>query len=147
MLLVKVFTRRVAVTERKPTGMSFETWVDRAIREAEEAGKFADLPGAGKPIPGAGRPDDELWWVKAKMREEKLAFVPPSLALRKDVEEIHDRAAAKRTEVDVRQLVDDLNARIMAANRSGISGPPVALMPLDPERVVAAWRERRAAPS
>jgi hypothetical protein len=71
------------MAERKPSGMSFETWVDRAIREAEEAGKFADLPGAGQPIPGAGRPDDELWWVRAKMRAEKLAFVPPSLALRK----------------------------------------------------------------
>ena len=138
---------RFIVTERKPNGMSFETWVDRAIRDAEDAGKFADLPGAGKPIPGAGRPDDELWWVKAKMREEKLAFVPPSLALRKDVEEIHDHAATKRSEADVRQLVDDLNARIVAANRTGISGPPVTLMPLDPDRVLATWRGSRSADS
>jgi len=131
------------MAERKPSGMSFETWVDRAIREAEEAGKFADLPGAGQPIPGAGRPDDELWWVRAKMREEKLAFVPPSLALRKDVEEIHDQAATKRSEAEVRQLVDDLNARINAANRTGISGPPVTLMPLNADRVVDTWRDRR----
>jgi len=131
------------MSERKPSGMSFETWVDRAIREAEEAGKFADLPGAGQPIPGAGRPDDELWWVRAKMREEKLAFVPPSLALRKDVEEIHDQAATKRSEAEVRQLVDDLNARINAANRTGISGPPVTLMPLNADRVVDTWRDRR----
>ncbi len=130
------------MAEPKPSGMSFETWVDRAIREAEEAGKFADLPGAGQPIPGAGRPDDELWWVRAKMREEKLAFVPPSLALRKDVEEIHDQAATKRSEAGVRQLVDDLNARINAANRTGISGPPVTLMPLNADRVVDTWRDR-----
>ena len=138
---------RSVVTERKPNGMRFETWVDRAIRDAEDAGKFADLPGAGKPIPGAGRPDDELWWVKAKMREEKLAFVPLSLALRKDVEEVHDHAATKRSEADVRQLVDDLNARIVAANRTGISGPPVTLMPLDPDRVLATWRAHRLADS
>jgi hypothetical protein len=131
------------MAERKPSGMSFETWVDRAIREAEEAGKFADLPGAGQPIPGAGRPDDELWWVRAKMRAEKLAFVPPSLALRKDVEEIQNQAATKRSEAEVRQLVDDLNARINAANRTGISGPPVTLLPLNADRVVDAWRNRR----
>lgn len=133
------------MTERKPHGMSFETWVDRAIRDAEDAGKFADLPGAGKPIPGAGLPDDELWWVKAKMRAEKLAFVPPSLALRKAVEEIHDTAATKRTEADVRQLVADLNVRILAANRTGISGPQVILMPLIPDRIFATWQENRAA--
>jgi len=77
------------------------------------------------------------------MREEKLAFVPPSLALRKDVEEIHDQAATKRSEAEVRQLVDDLNARINAANRTGISGPPVTLMPLNADRVVDTWRDRR----
>lgn len=131
------------MTERKPVGMSFETWVDKAIRDAEERGEFTDLPGAGKPIPGAGQPDDELWWVKAKMRQEKLTFIPPSLALRKDVEEIHDKAAAKGSEADVRGLVDELNERITAAIRTGISGPPITVMPLNPDKVVATWRERR----
>ncbi|MBA3277656.1 MAG: DUF1992 domain-containing protein [Geodermatophilaceae bacterium] len=131
------------MTERKPAGMPFETWVDRAIREADERGEFTDLPGAGKPIPGAGQPDDELWWVKAKLRREKLTFIPPSLALRKDVEEIHDRAAQQCGEADVRRLVDDLNARIRIAIRTGIAGPAITVMPLDPDQVVATWRERR----
>ncbi len=130
------------MTERKPIGMSFESWVDKAIREAEERGEFSDLPGAGKPIPGAGQPDDELWWVQTKLRREKLTFIPPSLALRKDVEEIDDRAAAQRSEADVRRLVDELNSRIVAANRTGIAGPPVTLLPLDPERVLATRRDR-----
>lgn len=128
------------MTERKPAGMPFETWVDRAIREADERGEFTDLPGAGKPIPGAGQPDDELWWVKAKLRREKLTFIPASLALRKDVEEIHDRAAEQRGEADVRRLVDDLNARIRTAIRTGIAGPAITVMPLDPDQVVATWR-------
>lgn len=132
------------MTERKPAGLSFESWVDKAIREAEDRGAFSDLPGTGKPIPGAGQPDDALWWVKAKLRREKLTFIPPSLALRKDVEEIDDRAAALRSEAEVRRLVDDLNARISAAIRTGISGPPITVMPLDPDTVVATWRERRA---
>lgn len=132
-------------TERKPAGMNFETWVDKAVRDAEERGAFADLPGAGKPIPGAGTPDDELWWVQAKLRQERLTFIPPSLALRKDVEEIHDCAAAKRTEADVRRLVAELNVRITASIRTGISGPPIAVMPLNPDSVVATWSEGRAA--
>ncbi|MBA3338702.1 MAG: DUF1992 domain-containing protein [Geodermatophilaceae bacterium] len=135
------------MSERKPAGLSFETWVDRAIREAEEQGSFADLPGFGKPIPGAGKPDDELWWVKAKLEREKLAFIPPSLALRKDVDEVHDQAEARRSEDAVRDLVADLNTRIVAANRIGISGPPITVMPLDPDRVLAVWRAGRTASS
>lgn len=107
------------MTERKPAGMPFETWVDRAIREADERGEFTDLPGAGKPIPGAGQPDDELWWVKAKLRREKLTFIPPSLALRKDVEEIHDRAAEQRGEADVRRpgaSADEVDHRQIASS-------------------------------
>lgn len=42
--------------------------VERAIREAMEAGEFDDLPGEGKPIPGAGSVDDDLWWVRAWLR-------------------------------------------------------------------------------
>jgi len=134
-----------SVTERKPAGMSFETWVDKAIREAEERGAFTGLAGAGKPIPGAGQADDELWWVRAKLRRENLTFVPPSLALRKDVEEIDVLAADQRSEADVGRLVDDLNARIRTAIRIGIAGPAVTFTPLNPEAVVATWRERRTA--
>ena len=39
------------MTERKPPGVSWESWIDRQIREAEERGAFADLPGAGMRIP------------------------------------------------------------------------------------------------
>ncbi|WNI16501.1 DnaJ family domain-containing protein [Actinacidiphila sp. ITFR-21] len=39
------------MTERKPPGVSFESWTDKQIREAEARGAFADLPGVGKPLP------------------------------------------------------------------------------------------------
>ena len=35
--------------------------VERAIREAEARGEFANLPGAGKPLPGLDRPAGEDW--------------------------------------------------------------------------------------
>lgn len=44
------------MTERKPTGVSFESWIDKQVREAEMRGEFKDLPGAGKPLPDQGKP-------------------------------------------------------------------------------------------
>ena len=39
------------MTERKPPGTSWETWIDAQIRVAMEQGAFDNLPGAGKPLP------------------------------------------------------------------------------------------------
>src|SRR5215218_2217953 len=69
---------RRTMTERKPPGVGFETWVERQLREAAERGAFDDLPGAGKPIPDLDKPHDELWWVKQKLRDEGLAWLPPT---------------------------------------------------------------------
>jgi hypothetical protein len=35
------------VSERKPPGVSWESWVDKQIREAQDKGEFDDLPGHG----------------------------------------------------------------------------------------------------
>lgn len=60
------------MTERKPPEVSFESWIDKQIRLAQERGDFDNLPGAGKPIPLSGDVDDELWWVKSYLRRENL---------------------------------------------------------------------------
>ena len=39
------------MTERKPPGTSWETWIEAQIRVAMEDGAFENLPGAGKPLP------------------------------------------------------------------------------------------------
>ncbi|MBW3648094.1 MAG: DUF1992 domain-containing protein, partial [Actinobacteria bacterium] len=54
------------MTERKPAGVSFESWVERQLREARERGSFDDLPGTGKPLQPASF--DELAWVREKLR-------------------------------------------------------------------------------
>ncbi|MFG1946010.1 DUF1992 domain-containing protein [Nonomuraea sp. NPDC048826] len=133
------------MSERKPSGMPFENWVDRQIREAMERGEFDDLPGAGKPIPGLDQAHDELWWVKQKVRSEGLSMpLPPTLQLRKDAEEALRQAAGARTEAEVRRIVGEINDRIREAIRTGLSGPPLNLVPYDVERLVAEWRERRS---
>ncbi|HUA42024.1 MAG TPA: DUF1992 domain-containing protein, partial [Streptosporangiaceae bacterium] len=39
------------MTERKPHDVTFRSWIDQQISEAEERGAFDNLPGAGKPLP------------------------------------------------------------------------------------------------
>ncbi|MER7504680.1 DUF1992 domain-containing protein [Nonomuraea pusilla] len=132
------------MTERKPGGMPFESWVDRQIREAMERGEFDDLPGAGKPLPGLDRPHDELWWVRQKLESEGLSMpLPPTLALRRDAEEALAEARGARTEAEARRIVEEINDRIREAIRKGLSGPPLNLVPFDVERVVAEWRDRQ----
>jgi hypothetical protein len=132
------------MTERKPPGVSFETWVERRIREATERGEFDNLPGAGKPIADLDKPHDELWWVRQKLRRENLTYLPASIALRKEAEEALLAAARAGSEQEVRRIVADINAKIVEGNRKAASGPPLNLVPFDVERVVRGWRERRA---
>jgi hypothetical protein len=128
------------VTERKPPGVTWESWVDRQVREARERGEFDNLPGTGKPIADLDGQHDELWWVKQLLQREELSVTPPTIALRREVETLADRIASEQSEVRVRQIVEDLNARIREVNGRATPGPPSTLMPLDVERVLARWR-------
>lgn len=130
------------MTERKPPGVTFESWADRQIREAEERGAFAGLPGAGKPLRDADAPYDETWWLKRKMREEGLSHLPPTLALRKEAQDALAAALRAPTERQVRRIVTQINDKIREAIRRPMSGPPLNLAPYDVEDVVAEWRER-----
>ncbi|MGH9039816.1 MAG: DUF1992 domain-containing protein [Acidimicrobiia bacterium] len=134
------------MTERKPPGVDWETWVERKIREAMEAGDFDNLPGAGKPIPGLNLPHDELWWIRDKLRREQISDLPPALALRRELAEARDRIADAGTEAEVRRRVAAINERIVYVNSHTISGPPSDMVPLDVERVVDEWRRRDAEP-
>lgn len=131
------------MTERKPPGLDFETWADRQIREAEERGDFANLPGAGKPLPALDKPYTDQWWIERKMRDEHLTYLPPSLALRKDAEDAASAAAEARSERQVREILTEINARIDEAIRNPPEGPPHRLVPFDIETAVNEWRAAR----
>jgi hypothetical protein len=133
------------MTERKPPGVGFQTWVERQIREATERGEFDNLPGAGKPIADLDKPHDERWWIKQKLRREHLSYLPPTLALRKQAEDALVAASKASSEAQVRRIVADINDKIVEGNKKAASGPPLNLMPFDVERVVRAWRKRQEA--
>jgi hypothetical protein len=129
------------VTERKPAAMPIGDWVDRQIRAAQERGDFDNLPGAGKPLPQ--RSGDVLEWVAEKLRSENTdtrALLPPSLALRKELEDLPSRLASVRSEQRVREIVADLNARIRKEILNPGAGPPLLVRPVDVEEAVETWR-------
>ena len=135
------------MTERKPAGVSFETWVDAQIREARERGEFDNLPGAGKPLTNLDGNHDEMWWIRQWLKREELSFTPPAIALRKAVEDMLANVGRLLTERAVRNVVEELNSRIRELNRiPPTTGPPSNLMPLDVDVVLARWDEQRRTP-
>ena len=128
------------MTERKPPDVRWETWVDKQIADAQRRGDFDNLAGKGKPLPGVDEPHDDLWWVKKKLKDEGVSFLPPALAIRREVELARERIDAAESEEAVRAIVAAINARIREVNRNAISGPPTTAMPLDVEAVVERWR-------
>jgi hypothetical protein len=137
------------MTERKPPGLSFGSWIDSAIRQAEQDGQFDDLPGMGKPIPDLHAPETDLdYLAKIAKREniEVTAFLPPALALAKEVELLPDRLRLEASESRVRELVEDLNNRIAQAIRAPQQGPPMRTRPVGVEAAVDEWRASRPVP-
>lgn len=118
-------------------------WVDLQIQQAMARGEFDDLPGHGKPIENLTDHDDPEWWVKQLVEREKIAVLPPSVQLRKDDAELDDRLDRMGAEREVREAVEEFNARVMRARYSPAEGPPLITMPRDVEETVAAWVERR----
>src|SRR4029079_14091652 len=135
------------MTERKPPGTSFETWIDAQIRVAQEAGAFDNLPGAGKPLPNLDQDFDLSKWVRQLVEREQLSMasmLPPSLELLRKVET--ELAALEKLddEASVRQRVAALNAEIAKVNATATEGPPTRLGMLAIDQVLARWRRTRS---
>ena len=133
------------MTERKPTGTSWESWVEAQIRVATEEGAFDNLRGAGKPLPNFGQEYDPLWWQKQLVRREQISILPPSLELLRKVETELATIEKLHDEATVRCRVVALNVEIAKVNATVVEGPPTRLGTLDVDQVVAQWRRTRSA--
>jgi hypothetical protein len=129
-------------TRRKPFGLSWESWIERQIRDGMERGEFDDLPLHGKPLPDIDQPRDELRWVKDKVRREGAELLPPTLAVRKELDVARVQLRAAATEDEVRRVVTAINERIRNVNRMATAGPPSTLVPLDVDEELMRWRNR-----
>ena len=138
------------VTERKPPGMSFESWVDLQITQGMARGDVDDLPVAGKPLPRRSPEETAYQWVIEKARKENLdvfGMLPPGLALRKEREDLPRRAGTLPTEAAVRALADDFNDRVRLFWRRPQGRPVVVVGLTDVEALVEGWRRTRPAPA
>lgn len=135
------------MTERKPPGTSWETWIEAQIRVAQEEGAFDNLPGAGKPLPNLSQDFDLNVWVRQLVQREQLtlSMLPPSLELLRKVETELATIEKLDDEASVRQRVAALNAEIAKVNATVTEGPPTRLAPLNIDQVVARWRRTRSA--
>lgn len=133
------------MTERKPPGASGGSWIEAQISAAMKEGAFDNLKGAGKPLPHSGQGYDPDRWVKQLLEREGASMTPPSLELRRKMERELVAIEAVADEETVRLRIAALNAEIAKFNATAVEGPPTNLATLDIDKVVARWRQSRAA--
>ena len=96
------------------------------IEEAERRGVFEDNPYHGKPLPSNDGRHDPDWWIRSKIEREQITGIaPPAFALKKEDAELDGQLDALSTEADVRDVLEDFNARVKEARRQLLGGPPV----------------------
>jgi hypothetical protein len=136
------------MTERKPQGMTFETWVEQQIRRAADEGAFEGLSLAGKPLPRRDREKSSYEWALEWARREEGevgAMLPTGLALRKEREELPGLLARQTSEDAVRALVVAHVERVDQYYRQPVEGVWVPVGMPDVEEMVAEWRRTRPA--
>ena len=131
------------MTQRKPKGMSFTSWIDQLISSAREAGDFDDLPGRGEPLENLDSVQDPLWWAKGLVRREGIDATPPAIEIRRKVEKLRSAMAEIPSEADLGAAVEALNNEIRHLNKYAHRGPPTTQAPLDLETELERWRELR----
>lgn len=132
------------MSDRKPPGMSTGSWIEAQISAAMQEGAFDNLKGAGKPLPNSGQGYDPDRWLRQLLEREGAHITPPALELRRKVERELAVIETLGDEAAVRTRLGALNAEIAKFNTTAIDGPPTNLVPLDIDKVIARWREKRA---
>jgi hypothetical protein len=137
------------MTERKPQGMSFESWVEQQIRRAADEGAFEGLSLAGKPLPRRDREKSSYEWALEWARREEAdvgAMLPTGLALRREREELPGLVARQTSEDAVRALVETHNERVDQYYRRPVEGVWVPVGMADLDTVLDEWRRSRPPP-
>ena len=137
------------MTERKPGGMTFTSWIDKQIAEATERGAFDNLPGAGKPIPHHGDEDAAQAWLREYLRKEGVsadALLPTPLRLRKAMDRLATEVAGMGSEDEVREAVGELNHQIREWRRIPV-GPPIFVPLVDEDAMVSRWHAAKPSPA
>jgi hypothetical protein len=134
------------MTERKPAGVSFTSWIDQQIDEAAQRGAFDDLPGAGKPLPKRTDEDAAQAWLRDYLRREGVSsdeLLPTPLRLRKEIERLAGTVQDLSSEQEIRDAAAELNRQIVEWRRIP-EGPPIYLPLVDADALASKWRDAQA---
>lgn len=135
------------MTERKPPDISFTSWIDQQIAEAEKRGAFDNLPGTGKPLPNLGEANYGQVWLRDLLRREGVSseeMLPTPLKLRKQRERLADSVGELRSEEEVRDAVRELN-RLIVDSRRNPEGPAIFVPLVSQDEMLARWQAAHAA--
>ncbi|WP_448641851.1 hypothetical protein [Geodermatophilus sp. URMC 63] len=139
------------MTDRKPPGVSFETWVERQVKDLADPPPLASSGRAPAARPLAFDPEETVYdWAIAKARREGIRpadMLPPGLALRRERDELPQRVAGLPSEGAVRAVAEDYNARVEAFWRRPQESrwSPVPGL-ADVEALVEGWYRDRPPP-
>ncbi|MCS7033811.1 MAG: DUF1992 domain-containing protein [Phycisphaerae bacterium] len=106
---------------------------ERRIEEAMRAGKFDNLPGAGRPLELEPIPPGEearlRWWALRILRQND--HIPEEVRWRKQVALLKLELAAATEEARVRELVTRINALVRKINTLGTNAIPLPVAGVD----------------
>ena len=138
------------MTERKPPGMAFETWIDHQITQAQERGAFEGLEGSGRPLPRLDKEQTSYEWALEWARRQQADprdLLPPGMALRREREDLALRVPTLPSEAAVRASVAEFNARVEQHWRRPQDGPDAVPGLADEDALVRLWQATRPPPS
>ena len=112
---------------------------EEKINEAQRNGMFDNLEGFGQPL--IFENDDPNWWIKQKVRRERLNMLPPALILAREVERKLRQILQCDSEPELVAELEKLNQHIRQANMQIYWGPPSSVLEFEIDDIVAHWRE------
>lgn len=120
-----------------------EPWLESLLKKALAEGDVRNLEGHGKPLASLDGAYDPDWWLKDKMKREKLTSMPREFELRRKVEAEKDALLAVKDEAQVRRRLAAINAEIGHFNAHYVFGPTGTLGLVDLEAFLESWRRHR----
>ena len=98
-----------------------QSFVERRIQEAIDAGEFDDLPGAGKPIDDLDITYDPSWWVRKWVKRERVRDAADELrrTVRRELPRLRlrqDEYARERLD-QLRRAIDEVNQHLAEEDR------------------------------
>jgi hypothetical protein len=117
-----------------------EPWLESLLKKALAEGDIRNLEGHGKPLASLDGAYDPDWWLKDKMKREKLTSMPREFELRRKVEAEKDVLLAVKDEAEIRRRLAAINAEIGQFNAQHVFGPTGTLGLVDIEAFLESWR-------